>query len=238
MADLRPSHKSRNQRAVSGWRPDVGAAFHRDAQPMARHALDTATKRLGLARLAGVCGLLAFVTFNAGWVAADLTQPQAFSLAHDDISDLGALTASSPWLYNQLAANLSGVLVIVLGVGVWLALSPSRLGRVGAAAVIAAGIGTFLDGLFRLDCQGIDAACTNKSWHSHAHKIESASTVGAIFIVRLRAPAPSSSSRRSAFSVSDSFRRPVASGRATRSRFSNGSDGTRTRDLRRDRPAF
>jgi hypothetical membrane protein len=169
----------------SGGRPDVVNARHSDAQLMALYARDTATKRLGLARLAGVCGLLAFVTFNAGWVAADLAQPQAFSPANDDISDLGALTASSPWLYNQLAANLSGLLVIALGVGVWLALSPSRLGRVGAAAVIAAGAGTFLDGIFRLDCQGIDVACTNSSWHSHAHKIESASTVGATFIAFL-----------------------------------------------------
>src|SRR4051794_9962028 len=62
---------------------------------MAHHALDTATKRLGLTRFAGVCGLLAFVTFNAGWVAADLAQPQAFSPARDDLSDLGALTAST-----------------------------------------------------------------------------------------------------------------------------------------------
>ena len=131
---------------------------------------------------AGVCGLLAFVTFNTGWIAADLAQPQAFSPAHNDISDLGALTASSPWLYNQLAANLSGLLVIALGIGVWRALSPSRLGRVGAAAVIATGAGTFLDGIFRLDCQGIDVACSNDSWHSHAHKIESALTIGAIFI--------------------------------------------------------
>jgi hypothetical protein len=52
-------------------------------------------------RFAGVWGLPAFVTFNAGWIAADLAQPQAFSPTHNDISDLGALTASSPWLYNH-----------------------------------------------------------------------------------------------------------------------------------------
>ena len=132
--------------------------------------------------LAGVCGLLAFVTFNAGWVAADLAQPRAFSPARDDLSDLGALTAGSPWLYNQLAANVSGLLVVVLGIGLWRALGPSRLGRAGAAVVVAMGVGTFLDGIFRLDCQGIDAACSNGSWHSHAHKLESALTAGAIFL--------------------------------------------------------
>ena len=119
------------------------------------------------ARLLGLCGLVAFLTFNAGWIAGDFAQRAAFSPANDDLSDLGALTASSPWLYNQLAANISGLLVVALGVGLWRALSPSLLGRLGAAALIATGMGTFLDGIFRLDCQGIDTACTNDSWHSH-----------------------------------------------------------------------
>jgi hypothetical membrane protein len=129
--------------------------------------------------------VLAFVTFNAGWIFGDLAQPQAFSPARDDISDLGALTASSPWLYNQLAANTSGLLVVALGIGVWRALSPGRLGRVGAAALIATGVGAFLDGIFRLDCQGIDAHCSNDSWHSHAHKIESAFTGATTFLALL-----------------------------------------------------
>ncbi len=136
-------------------------------------------------RFAGVCGLLAFVTFNVGWIAADLAQPPAFSPTHNDISDLGALTANSPWLYNQLAANCSGLLAIALGIGLWRALSPNLVGRVGAAALIATGVGTFLDGIFRLDCQPIDARCSNDSWHSHAHKIESSFTLGATFLALL-----------------------------------------------------
>jgi hypothetical protein len=145
---------------------------------MAR-VLRTATSRTALA---GACGLLAFVTFNAGWIAGDLAQPPAFSPTRDDISDLGALTASSPWLYNEVAANISGLLIVALGIGLWRALGPSRIGRFGAAAVIAMGVGTFLDGIFRLDCQGIDVGCSNDSWHSHAHKIESGVT-GAAFLL-------------------------------------------------------
>jgi hypothetical protein len=75
--------------------------------------------------------------------------------------------------------------VIVLGIGLWRALSPSRLGRAGAAALIAVGLGGFLDGIFRLDCQPIDAGCSNDSWHSHAHKIETDFTVAATFIAIL-----------------------------------------------------
>jgi hypothetical protein len=146
---------------------------------MERQKLPT---RVDALRAAGLCGLAAFVTANVGWIAGDIAQPRAFSPANDDISYLGALTASKPWLYNQLGANVTGILVIVLGVGLWRALSPSRLGRAGAAALIATGLGGFLDGLFRLDCQPIDAGCSNNSWHSHAHKIESRFTVAAILL--------------------------------------------------------
>ena len=73
-------------------------------------------------RAAGLCGLVAFVTFNVGWIGGDIAQPRAFSPADDDISYLGALTASKPWLYNQLAANASGALVVALGTGLWRAL--------------------------------------------------------------------------------------------------------------------
>jgi hypothetical protein len=38
-----------------------------------------------------------------------------------------------------------------------------------------------LDGFFQLDCRGIDTGCTNDSWHSHAHKINSG-TIGAAAI--------------------------------------------------------
>jgi hypothetical membrane protein len=127
-------------------------------------------------RIAGVCGLLAFVTFNVAWIAGGLAQPSAYSVANDDISDLGAITAASPWIYNQVGANLTGILVVLLGLGLWRALSPDLIGRIGAAVLIAEGISTFFDGIFHLDCRGIDAACDNVSWHSRAHKIESGLT--------------------------------------------------------------
>jgi hypothetical protein len=142
-------------------------------------------------RFAGFCALLSFVTFNVGWIAGDLAQPSAFSPLHDDLSDLGATTATSPWLYDQLAANVSGLLVVALGIGVWQAMAPKGrgwLGTVGAGAVIVMGTGTFLDGIFRLDCQGIDSGCSNDSWHSHAHKVESGVTAGAVLLALLLLP--------------------------------------------------
>jgi hypothetical membrane protein len=131
-------------------------------------------------RIAGICGLAAFVTFNIGWIAGGLAQPSAFSSANDDISDLGAVTASSSWIYNGIGASLTGLLVVVLALGLWRALSPDVLGRLGAGALFVVGACALLEGLFfHLDCRGIDTGCRNDSWHSQAHKIESGITGGA-----------------------------------------------------------
>ena len=131
------------------------------------------------ARLAAAGGLLAPLTSTVGWAVGGLAQPDAFSSADDDISDLGALTASSPWIYNQVGANLTGLLVIAFALALWRALSPATLGRVGAGVLAVVGVGVFLDGLFRLDCQGIDTGCENDSWHSEAHKMEGRVTTAA-----------------------------------------------------------
>jgi uncharacterized protein DUF998 len=136
-------------------------------------------------RAAGACALAAFFTSAIGWIAGDLAQPAAFSPANDDISDLGAQTASSPWIYNQVGANLTGILVMAAALGLWRALSPDVLGRIGAGALFVAGLGAFLDGLFRLDCQGIDAGCVNDSWHSDAHRWESRFTAAATLLAPL-----------------------------------------------------
>jgi hypothetical membrane protein len=71
-----------------------------------------------LLRFSAVCGLLT-PTFIAGWLIGGLAQPRAYSVIDDDISDLGALTADKPWLYNQLGVNLTGLLVLALSVGLW-----------------------------------------------------------------------------------------------------------------------
>jgi hypothetical protein len=136
-------------------------------------------------RLAGACGVLSFVTIAVGWIVGGLAQPPAYSTVDDDISDLGALTADHAWIYNQIGANLTGLLLIALALGLWRALSPDVFGRLGAGAIAVAGVGGFLDGLFRLDCRGIDAACDNVSWHSTAHKIESGVTGAATLLAPL-----------------------------------------------------
>ena len=66
------------------------------------------------------------MTFIVGVLLGDLAQPEAFCPADDDISDLGAQTADQGWLYNQIAANLNGLLIVAFALGLW-----RRSGRAG-----------------------------------------------------------------------------------------------------------
>src|SRR3954453_9616306 len=112
MAQLPCGSKSISE-CDSGWCPDVAPAAERQAAFMLRKPATSLTA------LAGLCGLLAVVTFNAGWIAADLAQPHGFSPARDDLSDLGVLTVSSPLLYNQFRSNISISAVVEQGIRLW-----------------------------------------------------------------------------------------------------------------------
>ena len=133
-------------------------------------------------RVAAICGLLASATFIAGLVIGDLVQPEPFSPADDDVSDLGALTAAHPGIYNQIAANLNGLLVIAFALGLWSALGAGWLARLGVLCLAVLGLMRFLEGFLRLDCQGIDTDCENTSWQSTGHGIESGISAALFFI--------------------------------------------------------
>jgi Protein of unknown function (DUF998) len=134
-------------------------------------------------RAAAICGLLAGVTFVVGLVLGDLAQPDAFSPVNDDVSDIGARTAASAWLYNQVAANLNGLLIVGFALGLWHALGSGWLARLGALGLAALGVCRFLEGFFRLDCRGMDGGCENTSWQADAHGIESGITAALFFLV-------------------------------------------------------
>ena len=95
------------------------------------------------------------------------------------MSDLGALTADQAWIYNQVGANLTGLLVAALAYGLWRAGIPGLSGRIGVVALAVMGLGQFFDGWFRLDCRAIDAGCSGggTGWQVVAHEIESLFTL-------------------------------------------------------------
>lgn len=138
-------------------------------------------------RLAAICGLLAPVTFVVGLFLGDLSQPGAFSPADDNISDIGAATADHAWLYNQVASNLCGLLILALALGLWRALGTGWLARLGVVGLAVLGVLRFLEGFLRLDCRGIDAGCENDSWQADAHRIESGVAAALLFILPLLA---------------------------------------------------
>src|SRR5207247_5608471 len=134
-------------------------------------------------RAAAICGLLAPITFIVGWLIGGLAQPAEYSVVDHDVSDLGALTAGKPWLYNQLGSNLTGLLLFVLALGLWKTVGTSRSARIGVIAFGVFAVGTFLDGLFRLDCRKIDEGCDRtSSWHAAAHLVGPVLQVLGIFV--------------------------------------------------------
>jgi len=136
-------------------------------------------------RAAAICGLFAPVTFLTGVLLGDLAQPAEFSPADDDISDLGAQTADQAWLYNQIAANLSGLLIIAFPIGLSRALGSGWLARVGVLGLAVIGVTRFLEGFLRLDCRGMDQGCENTSWQADGHRFESGLASALFFLVPL-----------------------------------------------------
>jgi hypothetical protein len=134
-------------------------------------------------RAAASCGLLAPVAFVAGLLFGDLAQPDAFSPANDNISDIGAQTADQAWIYNQIAANLNGLLIVAFALGLWRALGPGWFARLGVLGLAVLGVTRFLEGFLRLDCRGMDDRCENTSWQADAHGIESGIASALFFLV-------------------------------------------------------
>lgn len=60
---------------------------------------------------------------------------------------IGAQTADQAWLYNQIAANLNGLLIVAFALGLWRALGSGWLARFGVLGLAVIGVTRFLEGL-------------------------------------------------------------------------------------------
>jgi len=125
------------------------------------------------------------VVFNLGWLLAGALQRDGYSVASHDVSDLGALTARSPWVM-LTAQVIAGTLIIafaLFALGLALAV-PGRGPALGAwlrrsapgSSLLAAsliGLDNLSDTFFRLDCRAADQGCTAaaaaSSWHGQVH---------------------------------------------------------------------
>ena len=128
--------------------------------------------------VSAACGLLAGPVMFVAIGVAVLAQPGEFSVVNHENSDLGAVTANSAWIDNQLGSNVPGLLLLVFAVGLWRSLGSRRSARIGSILVGAVGAGIFLSGFFRIDCRHIDRGCDpSSSWHAVAHNITGGITV-------------------------------------------------------------
>ena len=116
------------------------------------------------------------VVFNLGWLLAGALQGDGYSVASHDVSDLGALTARSPWVM-LTAQGIAGTLIIAFALfALRPALAvPGRGTALGAWLLAASliGLDNLSDVLFRLDCRAADPGCTMaaaaSSWHGRVH---------------------------------------------------------------------
>jgi hypothetical protein len=103
-------------------------------------------------------------------------QGDGYSVASHDVSDLGALTARSPWVM-LTAQVIAGTLIIafaLFALGPAVAV-PGRGPALGAWLLAASliGLDNLSDTFFRLDCRAADQGCTAaaaaSSWHGQVH---------------------------------------------------------------------
>lgn len=130
-------------------------------------------------RLCALCGIAGQIILILGWAAGQIAQPRAYDDSSQQISDLGALTAAHPWIWNA-ADSVSGALTAIFALGLFALLRGERAGAVGAALIGVIGVGGVLDGLLREDCPlSTSHACRvlrdgpGLSWHHQAHVVES-----------------------------------------------------------------
>jgi hypothetical protein len=116
------------------------------------------------------------ILVTLAWLIGGVIQGGGYSVAADDISDLGALTADQPWLI-LIGQAVSGALTMAFAI---VAVRPAlavagRRAPVSAwlVALSAAGLDDLSDAFFRLDCRAADLGCTEavamSSWHGTIH---------------------------------------------------------------------
>jgi hypothetical membrane protein len=118
-------------------------------------------------------GIVAEVLFTVTWLVAELWQGSGYRWVHDDLSEMGAVTAPHAWCF-LVPQAVAGLLTIGFALfGLLPALRSA--GRAGVAAgVFSAGsaVQDLSDAAFRLDCRAADgctSAETTASWHGQLH---------------------------------------------------------------------
>lgn len=133
-------------------------------------------------RLLGLCGIVGPVLFTSSWIVLSMIEPH-FSFVNNDGSDLGALTAHYALIWN-IAMLATGALIAFFSMALFRTFGSYIARSAGCLMVLIAGVGLFIDGLFREDCSAAtDRACRvalesgRISLHFEVHIVESIITL-------------------------------------------------------------
>lgn len=133
-------------------------------------------RSVGRARRVGgwsVVAVLGEVLFTLGWLMSDWLADPAYRPLRDDLSDLGARTATHPWLYllPELIAGLTSVGFALFALRPLL-VGAGRLGSVAAWFSAAASLQDLTDPVFRLPCRAADGCSVAQQtvgWSGQLH---------------------------------------------------------------------
>jgi hypothetical protein len=127
-------------------------------------------------RLAGGA-ILGQVVFTLGWLVAGALEPDGYSSARHDSSDLASMTAHYAPLI-LVAQAIAGALTIAFAIGALrpaIAIAGQRSIGEWLVAGSLAGSELVTELFFRLDCRAVDVGCTpevaTESWHGKLHVI-------------------------------------------------------------------
>lgn len=119
-------------------------------------------RRRTVARWA-IVGVIGELTFTVAWMAGDAIAGPGYRPMRDDISDLGAMTATHPWIFllPQLFAGLCAIGFALFALRPAIA-GAGRLGVVGVWLSAASSIQDITDAVFRLPCRVADGCTTTQ----------------------------------------------------------------------------
>lgn len=131
--------------------------------------------------------ILGQVVFIAGWLVGGLIEGDGYSAMRHEISDLGAVTATHPWLA-RTTLLIGGLSTAAFG----LVVIRSELGALAGWLVALSLLG--LDGIgdffFHVDCRRVDGCSSTEatdSWHGMLHlavfAVSAIATIAAPFVL-------------------------------------------------------
>ena len=115
--------------------------------------------RLAFQRVSAACGiaspiLAALVGMGVGYMQL------GYSFTEQRLSELGASGAPYAFIFNVVGLMTSGMLVVVLSLGLYTEFSSNRVARIGSGLLAVCGASLFMTGIFPCDVGTVEASAS------------------------------------------------------------------------------